>query len=58
MGMTMKVLGLLAILLIGIVAFFLAPVNLLQMGGINSSYIIFMAVASILLAVGLTLRQI
>jgi hypothetical protein len=56
--MTMKVLGLLAILLIGIVALVLAPVNLLQMGGINSSYIIFTAVASILLAVGLTLRQI
>jgi hypothetical protein len=56
--MTMKVLGLLAILLIGSLALVLAPINLSQMGGINSSYIIFMAVASILLAVGLTLRQI
>lgn len=53
----MKVLSLLAILLIAI-ALVLAPANLSPMEGINSSYGLFMAVAAILLAAGLTLRQI
>jgi ABC-type Na+ efflux pump permease subunit len=55
--MALRAIGLLVILLVSVMGTILAQVSYDQIGAMNNSYAIFLAIGSLLLAAGLVLRN-